>query len=577
MPQIRSKQIIGDTPVKPTDLTTKEYVDSLIGSGVTSTLTIQDENSEVLSGVTIINFIGADVSATVGGLHQVNIYIPPINYSPNFNSGTSVISDIPTTQRYISSPTLEGSPFKIGDWVSGVSHSTIRNSVTNLIYSTSSAFSIFNLLSTFDAIVYDADGITELSMNTITITGNTVVSSSGITITVSSWSTDADRYKAIISVNINISSILPNGGRFSVKLIHHNNGIDYSYTQNNIFRDTENLLVNIGGTLTITTGTTVVTKQISGVYFYTNNTQWNVKLDNINNLNSRSYPITQQLLVTDVNLFCSDDLSINGNSGGFELWTNIHDNSGTTYNKLDWTTNQLNLTNWNGSGLNNTYASASVYDWSLVSTINSINYNYLIDTLSDSLSNRHVERFRTENIIGYPRLTSGLTTWDSSQLLNIYDGGNGLQVIGDKLVYPQYDFSIYEPNNISQPIYTGLTGDKYYYRKFETDGNDVYNGYIVFSDYNITEIDIDNDDIKIELSIDGILWLDIKYEFDININGCRANKDTYNLTLNNSLYFTFQNFTPINYTRIMYMKITYTHNSISKYIGGMDITGTYWT
>lgn len=577
MPQIRSKQILGQSPVSPNDLATKEYVDNLFGSGVTSTLKIQDENSDVLTGVTIINFIGSSVSASVGGTRQVNIYIPPASYAPYFNNDGATISNVTTYTRHISAPTTSSYPFKIGDWTAGITGLTIRSSVTNLTYSTPVAFSIDNTSTTFDVVVYDADGSSILTQNSIVLTGNTTITSSNITMTVSGWSTDSDKYKAIISVIINISSILPQGGRFSVSLIHHNNGTDYSFSQNDIFRDSESLTAGISGNLVVYTGSTVVTKQISGVYFYTNGTQWYVNLTGINNLNSRSYPTTKQVYISDTNLFCGIDISII-NGVGLTSWTNAHDNAGATYTKIDWTTDQLNYTNWNGTGLNNTYATASVYDWNdstPVASVNSTNYNYLIDTFYDADSNRHVERFRQENTSGYPRLTSGNTTWDSSANLNTYDGGNGLQVIGDRLVYPQNNFTNYQPFISSQPNYTGLSGDKYYYRKFTGNGNDFYNGKLLFSDYNITESDLDSGIVDIQISTDFSTWYTIRKDFSLYSDGCRAYPDDFNLTLNNQIFFDMYNISP-GYSQFIYLKITFTSSASSRYIGGIDIIGDYW-
>ena len=80
-------------------------------------------------------------------------------------------------------------------------------------------------------------GVTaESKQNTITLTGNTTITepSNVITLVVTGWSADSDRYKAQISASFRLNTILSNGGRFSIKLVHHNNGTDYSFTQNDI-------------------------------------------------------------------------------------------------------------------------------------------------------------------------------------------------------------------------------------------------------------------------------------------------------------------------------------------------------
>ena len=579
MPQIRSKQIKGEVPVNPTDLTTKAYVDALVGSGGTSsTLTIQDENLEVLTGVTIINFIGSSVSTQVGGLHQVNIYIPPASYAPYFNASGAAISNVPTFNRYVSNPTSPGNPFDIGSWTAGTSQTTIRNTYTGLTYYTPVQFSILNYSTTFTATVLGADGSTPISQNIITLSGNSSNTSSNIRIDVYNWSTDSDRYKAQILVNFDIVNILPNGGKFSIKL-EHNNETLHTFNQNNIFRDREYSSANISGSLTVVTGSTVVTKQISGVYFYTTNTQWHVHLNGINNLNSNSYPTTQQLQIVSNNLFCSEVISASGVQLG--SWTNAWDNSGATYDKSNWTINQQG-TNWNGTGLTNSYATATIYDWSAITpSTNSIYYPYLIDTYVD-YSDRNSEMFRTENNVIFPRLMSDCTTsWDNTTSLDSVDGGTGLQIIGDKLVYPQYNFSIYQPNIGSQPDYSSLTGNKSYYRKFETTGLVMYNVIISLSGHNITESDISSGNVKFEISADKTKWLNVRYEFFVFDGGtsCRIESDVYSLTLTSSIKATFENFRPEyadNYTTTIYLKITYSDTAKDKYINSIDMMGDYW-
>lgn len=601
MPRIKSKQILGETPINPNDLATKGYVDGLIASGITGggSIIVEDDGSVVLSGATIINFIGVDVVAqnvTSGTTKRVNVYIPPPSYVSNFNTNNGTtnasVSPISTTSRYIALPDSEGTPYKIGNWVGGQTHSTIRNSVSNLIYSTIGDFSIYNLLTTFTVIVYDADGTTTLATNSLTLNQDTTSLSNNITITVTGFGTNADRYKAQVSVNIDISTILPQGGRFSV-LLRHNNGSEgtYNFTQNNIFRDSETLTTSIIGTLSVLPFTPVV-KQISGVYYYTTGSEWNVNLSNVNNLNSRSYPSTRQLNIVDNNLiFTSEDIQVHGEGGGsfytFDLgtWNQQHDTSNAVFDKEDWTTDEINQTNWNHNNgtIDTPTALATSYDWVATDTESSSTYNYLIDTFVDE-SDRNSELFRTETHTTYPRLTSGFSSWDNTEDLLTYDGGDGLQIIGDRLVYPQYDFTAYTPNTISQPNYTTSTGDKTYYRRFDTNGSNVSNGIIVLSDHNITESDLSTDNIKIEINIDtGLGWhiLNEPYTTGVleNGDGCRIDPVVYSLDTNNSIRFTLgqlQLSPQAGTSSYIYIRITFSSSAIDKYIGGIDISSGNW-
>lgn len=604
MPRIRSKQILGETPTRPEHLTTKEFVENLISaSGGTggSSISIEDEYNPIISGVTVINFIGADVkteSAISGTVRRVNVYVPPPQYASHFNTsdGTTNASVTPysTTSRYIALPTTEGNPYKVGSWSGGEIHNTIRNSVNNLTYSTTGNFSIFNNTSTtFTVVVQDANGTSSLSTHSLVITGNDIQTQNNITITVTNFTQDADKYKADISISINISSILPQGGRFNVRMTHNNStdGI-FTFTQNNIFRDRETLSAAMNGPLTITPSITPTIKQISGVYFYTTGTNWEVDLPDIDNINSRTYPTTQQLRITETNLYISENLNVHGEGGSYDefvvgTWSRQHDTANAQYNKTDWTTDETNQTNWNHStgDIEPTYATAELFDWNSIGTVNSNNYNYLIDTLSD-ISDRNSEMFRTENDPNYPRLQSDLTTpWDSnSPLLNVStDGGNGLQILGDRLVYPQYNFTSYQPNTGSQPNYTSSSGDKVYYRLFETNGGaNVSNGVIRLSDHNITETDLTTDNIIFEITVDnGTSWFIVNDDYIGGIltdgSGCRVDPSEYGLGTgsvdNNAIKFTLGQG---GSSTFVHLKITYSSTATDKYIGGVDFIEGNW-
>ena len=595
MPQIRSKQVLGSTPINPNDIVNKKYVDDLIASGGTGgAVNIEDEGVLVLSGATILNFIGSGVRAQSAGgtIKRVNIYIPPPAYASHFNTSdgvsSAIVSPVSTTTRYIALPTSTGNPYDIGTWTGGGTHSTIRSSITPL-YSTAGTFSIYDLTTTFTATVFGADGTTPLATYTVPLTADSTSTMNNITIMVSSFGVDADRYKADISVTINISAIIVQGGRFSVTLTH-NNSTDgtYTFTQNDIFRDAESLPAAVTGALTVLPQVPVII-QISGVYFYTLNSQWHVNLPNINNLNSRSYPTTQQMRIIDNTLIFSNTvLNANGESSDFVggTWTQQHDSTNAEYNKLDWTTNQVNQTNWNnGTGsIDTPTATGTIYDWVLVDTVNSTTYNYLIDTFQDS-SDRNSEMFRTETNSTFPRLESNLSTpWDNTAKLPDTDGGDGLQILGDRLVYPQYDFQPLNPNSgTTQPDYTSEIGNKYYYRDFVTNGANVSNGVIQFSDHNLTEADLAN--VEFEISPDnGVSWYTLNLPYIGGVlptgttgAGCRVDDGDYGLGVGlintSALKFTLGQGGSSTY---VYLKITYSSSASDKYIGGIDFVEGNW-
>ena len=601
MPQLRSKQVKGENPIRPYDLATKEYVDNLVQSGGTGggAVNIEDEGTLVLSGATILNFIGTDVraqSALSGTTRRVNIYIPPPSYASHFNTsdGTTNAS-VPsesTTTRYIALPDSEGVPYKIGGWSGGQTHDTIRNSVANLIYSPNGLFSIYDLTTTFTATVFDADGGSVLATHTMTLNGNNTVTVDNITLTVIGWVVDADRYQADINVSIALNTILPQGGRYSVSLVHVNSSDGtHSFTQNNVFKDTETLTVGVTGALTVVPFSPII-KQISGVFYYTLGSEWHVNLPDVNNLNSRSYPTSQQLRIQDNNLiFSSDILNVHGEGGSYDTfvggtWTQQHDTTNAEYDKEDWTTNEINQTNWNhGTGsIDTPVATGTVYDWTTITTVSSSTYNYLIDTFQDA-SDRNSEMFRTETNATHPRLESDLATpWDNTAKLPDTDGGTGLQILADRLVYPQYDFQPLNPySGTTQPDYTTETGDKSYYRDFVTNGANISNGVIQFSDHNLIEADLAN--VEFEISPDsGVSWYTLNLPYIGGVlpsgttgAGCRVDDGDYGLGVglinNSALKFTLGQGGSSTY---VFLKITYTSSASDKYIGGIDFVEGNW-
>lgn len=595
MPRIRSKQIYADAlPVNNYDVVNKEYLDMVL-SGATSgsTLTIQDEGLFVSSGVTTLNFIGDTVRA-MPGIGRVDVYIPAPNYVSHFNTndGTTdarISDNITTTLRYIATPTSEGNPYSIGNWTSGNTYSTIRNSVGTLIFSTLEDFSLYNSATTINVQLLSATQ-TEIVSHSMVIAESGSTNSNGITITITDWQPDSNRFKAKLQVSILLSGILPQGGRFSV-VITHDNGGDGIYTFNllDIFRDSESLTANLDtSVVTLAEGNSVVTKYISGVQYYTLNTQWFVSVNNINNLNSRTYPTTQQLNIDENNLFISSSINVHGLGGSYEMftsgWTSMHDNTGANYTKNNWTTNQINQSNWNHStgSINSNNVIGRVYDWSQVDSATSINYNFLIDTYQN-ISGRNSELFMGENTVGYPRLKSDyVTPWDSNESLLLNDG---LQVISDRLTYPQFNFELYNPDMSNQPNYSGVTGNRTYCRKFETNGNFVSNGVITFGDHNIhniTESDLTNGYVTFRLSKDsGLTWYTLNSPYIggvlVDGSGCRVNSMEYGLGVgiinSSALAFTMGSGA---FTKSLLLEIIFTYNARNKYIGQVDFTEGNW-
>jgi len=335
----------------------------------------------------------------------------------------------------------------------------------------------------------------------------------------------------------------------------------------------------------MTLGTTVVTKSLSGVEYYTIGTEWGVSLTGINNININSYPLAEQVSIIDNNFSISSVINIIGS--GFTGWSVLYNTTGLSYSKLDWEIDTINESNWNFSteNINTVNITASVYDWDgnvPVDTIMSANYDILIDTFEDNTIKRKVEEFREENDTTYPRLESDLsTTWDSSTTLLTIDGNTGLQVINDRLVYPESDFSGFITDSNPQPNYTTLNGIRSYYRFFETNGASVSNGIIKLADNNITEADLLNDDVTFDLSIDNVIsWFIINEQYTpLNTgDGTGIRIETMSYGLDNGgddlIKFALQGLT----TKSLYLRISFNESARdnNKYIGYVEFTSGNW-
>jgi hypothetical protein len=545
------------------------------GNDVSSSdLIISDQNSGFQqSGIRQINFIGnnpiSNVRVLPNGNSVVDVWIQSPTYVDKFNQGLAQISNIDTVQRYISSPILEGSPFYIGNWTGGTLQSVISSSTIN--FNTINFFSLENSINTnIVASIIRGDGAL-LATNTLIITGDTSETLNNITIIISNFSKDNYKWKARLNVSYNLSSLLPNGGRFSIKIQHNNTGdlsSPYIFEQNDIFFDSENNISTINGLFINENISNLVTRKLSGVEYYTTNSQFIVSLNEIDFINDKSFPNT--ILVINDNYYGLPQLNINVT--GLTSWSTEYDNINASYNKNDWA---INISNFY---ILTTYANinATVYDWTSGNTIFSSNNSIAIDTWDyndDRISEdftHEINRFKSDYI----------TNWNSNNSLLSEDNGNGLQLSDSKLIYPNINYnSIYNPNKNSQPNYSGLTGDKYFIRNFWNSSMFSSNGIFLLRNHNFIESDIVSGSsmkILIEISIDTVNWFSLNnlYQggFLSNGDGCRIENDVYNIN-NNQIQFTLG---LGKFTKTLWFKITYLNNAKDKYIDGINLNGGNW-
>jgi hypothetical protein len=579
MPRIKSKQIDATIPINPTDVATKGYVDILVattsGNTITSNLSIKDEGVVISTGVTTINFIGTEVYSRRNIVtNDIDVFIPSIIFTANLSGLTS---NFTTYQRNISHPIQENNPFNIGNWNTGL-HSTV-NTLSDVSY-TSNVFGFTNQNTYILASIYLITGNTNtevlLAQSSASTYGNSNDINNYIEIRLNSFATESTKYINIIdSIKFYLQYLIPNGGRFRIKIDLYDDIYTFHYVETDIFYDTnyyfnETYGFNITGLTIVESPTNVITKWISGVEYYVSGSSFLVNLSSITYPNYLTYPNT--LIVIDGSEYNLSTLNITNLQ--LNNWTNyFNSNTNIYYRNTAW-----NISSNRFYTLTTTAnVKAHSVDWYNNTDITSNVTKVAIDTLND-ISDRNTEDFANEIF----RLTSSLTTWDSTQSLNTYDSGGGLQLYNSRLYYPNIMYyTVYNPNPLTQPDYSNSVGPKSYYRKFVGSAFSS-NGVILFTDHNLLESDVNqgiNSNILVQISIDsGLTWYSVNDElisFPLNDgDGCRTNINTYNIDLNSKMQFSLGTYSSDNFI----IKIIYKDNPTTrtKYIGGIDIVEGNW-
>jgi hypothetical protein len=517
------------------------------GTGGVGEVFIQDEGLDIGKAKTL-DFVGNDVVAYLDG-EKIVVQVPPSSYAPLFNAPPSGgVADTPVQTRRVAAPTSEGNPYKVGDWNLNNNHPVTRTQVIS--YNTTGLFGMRNNSTFIKVEVLDI--LTPIAVNEIEIDGNKSETNEDITITITNFSPDNDRYKCSFSCSINLLNILPEGGRFGVRITHDNDGELRIKEQLNLFFDTSPIVPTINNP-TFSENIPVV-KKISGVNYYTTGSTFNVGLTNINNLNNRSF------IQPFIEVGNTSPAFLQLNLSGLQLtgWDNSFDNVGASYSNSSWTINQPNNF-FNGE----IKALARWKNWINGDWQESLPLLSLIETYANN-STRIYEDFRNET----RRLDSSLNTWDSNLVLT-----DGLQVLGSYLIYPQEDFTSHNP--LGSPDYSVVTGTLTYYSHFFFTNVSKSNGIFQFGNHNITEDDITNETVKIEISVDKTNWFNVNQTYMDDYlsdgDGCRISPDIYNLS-NSRIRFTLGIglFTNAASEWGIWFKISISDNT--KYIDSFQIT-----
>lgn len=450
-------------------------------------------NQGVASGVTDINFAGT-VELTRNDDGSVKVQIGENQNSSSWNSNDGVtdgsVANIATTN-YIMSDAA-GAAFKIGDWTAGQTKPCTKSNSISFKSAGNIHFNIGD--NEWQVVVFDADGSTKLVDATITtvvtgdgdsmVTGWTDGTPSGtgatnVTYSLAGKANETNYPSAVGGMAIptfifNLANILPDGGRFKVQIT----GCGGTFTSPDMFYISGETPAVASVDLTLTDTNE---KQISGVKYVAASSTVTYTTGDITNLNNQA-GVTNKLAVTGTGVSVATPVTSSGLTGYTTAWDNVSTLSATRSlaGNFKGTTVSVNVTPENAFAKGTQVSKA-------LSNVN-------INTYAETASTDSTETFLTEG----KRLKSDLTTaWDSTATLV---GGTDLQVIpGEGLVYPTTDYSaIATP--AGNPNYSGMSGAKYFYRKFIAGSGTVFGGTLEMTGLGAN---FNNAAFTAELSIDG--------------------------------------------------------------------------
>ena len=458
-------------------------------------------NQGVASGVTDINFAGT-VELTRNEDGSVKVQIGENQNSSSWNSTdgvtTATVANISTSNYII--PDATGAAFKIGNWTAGQQYKCTKSNSISFKSAGNVHFDIGN--NEWKVVVFDADGTTKLVDTTITtvvagdstgtVTGwtdgtPTGTGASNVTYSLAGKANEKNYPSAVGGMatptfTFNLANILPNGGRFKVSIV----GCGGSFTSPDMFYINGETPAIASVDLTLANA---VEKQVSGVKYVAATSTVTYTTGNITNLNNQA-GVTNKLTVTGTGVSVVKDITSANLTGYTNAWNNVP----------TFTATRALESNYKGTSvtINITPTNAFTAGTQVSKTLANVNIN----TYPKNASTNSTESFLTEG----KRLKSDLTSaWDSSATLV---GGTDLQVIpGEGLVYPTTNYSaIATP--AGNPNYSGMTGTKYFYRKFIAGSGTVFGGTIEMAGLGAA---FNNAAFTAELSIDnGATWYNLK-------------------------------------------------------------------
>lgn len=466
-------------------------------------------------------FGGVTASATLvsGGSPTVTVWIPAPEYvgylTPTMGAlpaGTSRYISTPDTNSYTAS--VVSGEFSTNTWVPATdftgnisrgSTNTTSSFTFTAVQQTATYFACYNLSTTMDFILY-SNGATISSILGHPVNAISTTASGYVTLNVTAFTADADRYKAKITGSIDPTIFYSANGGFTdltnltFKIKHYNGdgpGNDgagiYSYTASagTLFYDNDVTpsSANISGTTTHAEGTPTL-RYYSGVAYYNIGSTFNFQSTGINMLNDITLPLSKQTEFTATNFAITGTLD--GYADGKKAygsaitgWSLLWNNSGLTFSKVG-TVNQTaqyipNFASGNTVGTTPTsYVTDRLYDWALVTSSTSSATSYLFDTLSPSAVayNNNTIESESGRITMASILSNGAVGFTSSQVLP----SDELQYAFGRVIYPQQNFNTFYPSANTAVDYSALSGANKTFDVY-TDINLATTTPLTFTDY----------------------------------------------------------------------------------------------
>ena len=473
---------------------------------------VKDEDNSI-GTYSVINFTGADVSALAGS-GQANIYIPAVSYASHWNTSSgdtgnqSVTESISRTTSRISTPNGgEGTPFQTGGWADSNQAASLQTSAT---FTTPGVCTGFGGNATTTVTMYAANGTTVLlTYTTPALTGNATHTSGNISVTISNYAADDNRFQANMSVTVGVNAILAaagdSGGRYNCKVVMTTDTATdgtgpYTYTQTSVFLDSNGSTPSVGAVTIAQNAPT--TKFISGLEYYTTGSTFTLGATNINNLNENTAKTTNnvQFSASEYAIGTINQSPFGTGSGSFSGYTNVNNNTGTSYSNAAYTIN-VGSQRYIGTAAN---ASSFARDpWASGATTNSSNATIMVDTYAGSSTNT-LETFNDET---YRKESDYTTGWTSTADLT---AGEAMVYTG-QLISPDQavltsggtntNWTTFAPNAAGQPNYGGLTVPVSFYRQLLDNSGDLASFTLTFSGTFISNATTDLANSNLEIYV----------------------------------------------------------------------------